>query len=193
MKTNKTLEWSPIDLYKIKSENCIYVGEIEVYTQDPHSGEVSHGQRKRHTPIYGYLNDESSLQFIASFNITDKHESLKIDGEHNIGGCVKKSGRYAKTNYKLGFTCSLLDLISQDTKNTSKMLENADISYFNGNAKMTYVPGNQLVDIQITYYLYKNYLAYVTFNLTKDQYNSWMSFKELHMNIYDNGNIINVD
>lgn len=192
MKTNKTLEWSPVNLYNIKYTDCIYVGEIEVYTQDPHSGEVSHGERKRHVPIYGHIDDDS-IQFVASFNITDKHDALKIDGEHNIGGCIKKTGRYAKTKYKIGFTCNLLQLESQDTKKTHKFNDMENISYFHGNGRISYVPWAELVDIEITYYLYKHYLAYVTFNLSSEQYNSWMSFKELHMNIYDHGNVIKID
>lgn len=186
MKRNKTIKWSPVNLQQITASNCIYVGEAEVYPQDPHSGEVSHGERKRTTPVYGYPDDDL-IQFVAAFNVTDKYESLKIDGSHTISGGINKTGRYRRSNYKIGFTCSLLHLESQATDKKDTI--NNNITYFCGNARMSYVPWSELVDIKVTYYLYKNYLAYITFNLTKEQYNTWLEFKELHMTIYDHGNV----
>lgn len=183
----KTIDWSPINLLDFKASDCVYVGEAGIYKQDHCSGSVSHGERKRATPIYGYQKD-NLIHFIAAYNVTDKHEALKIDGEHNIAGGVQKTGRYLQSNYKIGFTCHLLHLESQSTKNAHKNIINSDISHFTGTGRLSYVPWSELVDIKVTYYLYKQYLAYITFDLTKDQYNNWLSFKDLHMYVYDHGN-----
>jgi len=191
------LKWSPIkDIRNIKPNNCIYTGELEVYPQDSISGEVSHGETKRSVNIYGIINNTcpDQVNFIASFDTSDKYEALKLNGSHNITGIVRKSGRYAKTKYKLGFSCTLLDLETCETNKTYPVKDNNDnnvpyLQYFKGIGKLDYVPWSHLEPISINYYTYKNKLAYITFTLTQEQYNTWMEFKEYNLTVFDYGNI----
>lgn len=181
------MNWTPFDLHKITIDNCIYIGELEIYTQDNCSGEISHGGKKRLSQVYGMKNiEENCINFIASFNVSDKFESLEINGEYPVAGLIKKQGRYKHSNYKIGFSCTLISLESQSTKKLIE--ENKDISYFEGIGRLSYVPWSEKEEIKIRYYLFKKKLAYITFNLSKEQYNNWLDFKELNMTKYDYGN-----
>jgi hypothetical protein len=184
------LKWTPIENIKnIKPENCIYRGELQIYTQDPISGDISHGESKRSANIFGIKKETSYIEFIASLNTNDKYESLKINKSNNITGCIKKTGRYAETKYKIGFTCVLLELNTCEVNNLESVNgAPKEIKKFKGIGYIDFVPWSYLDPIEINYYLYKNQLAYVTFTLSPKQYNDWLMFKEKDMQVFDNAN-----
>lgn len=189
-------KWSPIkNIRNIGSSECIYIGSIEIYPQDSISGDISHGERKRDRDIFGIINKkENIINFIASFDIDDKYERLLLNGEHNITGIVCNTGKYSDTKYRIGFTCPLINLETCNISN-GEIIKDSNgniIKMVKGRGKIAYIPWSNLEPIEIKYYIYKNMLTYITFNLTYTQYNNWIDFKNAALHRYNYGNDIKV-